>query len=171
VNASRNAPGHLVVTNVETMIGALIGLAVVGMAAVWITPITIVRALGWTAIGGVFGLALAAAYERSSFDFDRGTLTLRWRRNTPFRHASGVVPFGAITGLSIERDFKSANPASGRGGARRLVLLTTDGPIPFTTAFTGLGSGAEDVGQEVRRYLMECVPDRDVPLNDIGAVP
>jgi hypothetical protein len=148
------------------MIGLLLGLAVVGMAAVWIAPTTLARALGWTAIGGVFGLALAAAYERSTFDFDRGSLTLRWRRDTPFRHASGVVPFGAITGLSIERDFKSANPARGRGGARRLVLLTTNGPIPFTTAFTGLGSGAEDVGQEVRRFLMECVPDRDVPLYD-----
>jgi hypothetical protein len=171
VNASRNAPGHLVVTSVETMIGVLLGLAVVGMAAVWIAPTTIARALGWTAIAGVFGLALAAAYERSTFDFDRGSLALRWRRDTPFRHASGVVPFGAITGLSIERDFKSASPAMGRGGARRLVLLTTEGPIPFTTTFTGLGSGAEDVGQEVRRYLMECVPDRDVPLNDVGAAP
>jgi hypothetical protein len=153
------------------MIGLLVGLAVIGMAAVWIAPITIGRALGWTAIGGVFALALAAAYERSTFDFDRGSLTLRWRRDTPFRHASGVVQFGAITGLSIERDFKSANPAMGRGGARRLVLLTTDGPIPFTTAFTGLGSSAEDVGREIRSYLKECVPDRDVPFNDAGGVP
>ncbi|HEX8944233.1 MAG TPA: hypothetical protein VF785_13930 [Gemmatimonadaceae bacterium] len=165
MKVSRDASDHLIVTSVETLIRILLGLAVLGIAVVWTSRATITQALGWTAVCAVFGLALTAANERSTFDFDRASLTLRWRQDTPFRHVSGEIPFSAITGLSIERDFKSASPARGRGGARRLVLLTAQGPIPFTTAFTGLGSNAADVGEEVRRYLTEALPGREIPFN------
>jgi hypothetical protein len=165
VRVSRDASDHLVVTNVETFIRILLGLAALGIVAAWTARATVAQALGWTAVCGVFALALTAANERSTFDFDRASLTLRWRRDTPFRHVSGEIPFSAITALSIERDFKSASPSRGRGGARRLVLLTAQGPIPFTTAFTGLGSNAADVGEQVRGYLMEALPGREIPLN------
>jgi hypothetical protein len=165
MNASRDAAGHLLVTNVETFIRVLLGLAMVGVVVAWTAPLPIRQAAGWTAVCSVFALALTAANERSTFAFDRQSLTLRWRRDTPFRHESGEVPFATITALSIERDFMKASRGPRRGGAKRLVLLTTQGPIPFTTSFTGIGTAAEEVGQEVRRYLMESIPDREIPLN------
>jgi len=165
VKVSSRAAGHLVVTNVSALIRVLLALALLGIIAAWIAPDTRAQAFGWTAVCVVFGLALMAANERSTFDFDRQSFALRWRRDTPFRHASGEIPLDAITALSIERDFKYATPSRGRGGARRLVLLTTSGPIPFTTSFTGIGSDVEDVGREVRQFLMDAHPGHEIPLN------
>ena len=164
MTASRDAAGRLIVTNVEWFIRILLGLAAGGIVAAWLAPISMRSAWGWTALSAVFSLALSAANERSLFAFERHSRTLRWRRDTPFRHAAGDVPFAAITALSIEHDFRSASPSKGRGGARRLVLLTTEGPIPVTSAFTGIGSDAETVGREIQMYLKE-VAGHEIPLN------
>ena len=141
MTASRDAAGSLIVTNVEWLIRILLGLAVAGIVAAWLAPISIRSAWGWTAVSAFFILALSAANERSMFAFELHSLTLRWRRDTPFRHAAGDVPFSAITALSVEHDFRSASPPKGRGGARRLVLLTTQGPIRFVGTYPNSGTG------------------------------
>lgn len=164
MNASRDESGNLIVRNIETFVRALLCAFGVGMVAAWLVPITTRQSLGWSVVCTSFVLALLAANETSTFVFDRRSALVRWRRDTPFRHFAGEVPFAEITALSIERDFKSAAPSRGRGGGRRLVLLTTSGPVPVTTAFTGFGSDAEDVGREVQQYLGEVAPGREVPL-------
>jgi len=166
MKASKDQSGNLIVTNVETFVRALLGAFGVGIVAAWVAPIPTRQSLGWSAVCVVFGLALLAANERSTFAFDRGARILRWSQDTPFRHLSGEVPFASITALSIERDFRfrSGAPSQGRGGARRLVLVTTSGVIPFTSAYTGLGSDAEDVGRIVQQYLTDAEPGREIPL-------
>jgi hypothetical protein len=167
MKVSKDESGNLIVTNVETFVRALLGAFGVGIVAAWVAPIPTRQTLGWSVVCGVFVVALLVANERSTFVFDRGAGILRWSQDTPFRHLSGEVPFASITALSIERDFRfrsGARSSQGRGGARRLVLLTTSGVIPFTAAYTGVGSDAQDVGREVQKYLGEVAPGPEIPL-------
>jgi len=157
----RDNSGNLVVKNVETFIRALLVAVAVGAAAAWLAPIPRTQALGWTAICVVFGAALTAADERSTFIFDQRRAVVVWKQETPFRHEGGEIPFSSITGLSLERDFARGTR---RGGARRLVLLTTSGPRPVTTAFTGIGTAAEQTARAIQSYLAEVDPAREIPL-------
>ena len=166
MKATQDDSGNLIVTNALMFVRALLGAFAVGFVAAWIVPIPTRQSLGWSAVCVVFVLALLAADERSTFVFDRRAGILRWTQDTPFRHQAGEVPFTAITALSVERDFRfrGGTPTQGRGGARRLVLLTTAGVIPFTTAYTGIGSDAEDVGRIVQQYLGDVPLGREIPL-------
>ena len=140
------------VTNAETFIRWMFAGFVVWVAGVWLM-LPVRGALAWTLVSAVFLVALKAADERAEFVFDGRQRVVRWRQDTAFRHAGGEIPFSAITGLSLERDFTRQNRA---GNARRLVLLTTSGPVPVTTAYTGVGSAARDAGQTVRAYLADA---------------
>lgn len=161
MNATRDQAGNLIVTNTERLILVLLAASVVGMVGVWVAHVPVKQAVGWTAVCAVFQLAFLAANERSSFVFDRGAAVVRWRQDTVFRHDAGEISFSAITGLSLERDFTRP---SQRGNARRLVILTTSGPVPVTTAFTGMGGSNEEVGHVVQSYLNEIAPGRTVPF-------
>jgi hypothetical protein len=111
----------------------------------------------------VYLLALLAADERTTFEFHATEGRLRWRRDGIFRHESGQVGFADITGLSLERDFR---PGGRRGGAKRLVVHTTDGPIAVTAAYSGIGRSALTVGRTIHSYLKVSMPDRDIPFGD-----
>jgi hypothetical protein len=161
MNATRDQAGNLIVTNSERLIGVLLAAFLVAILGVWMAHAPIKQAVGWTAVSAIFGLALLAANERASFVFDREAAVVRWRQDTVFRHDSGEIPFAAITGLSLERDF---NRISRRGGARRLVILTAGGAIPVTSAFSGVGRSNEDVGLAVQSYLRELGPGHEVPF-------
>lgn len=160
MTAARDTSGNLVITNVERFLALLLVLCITGAVAVWFTPVAFRTAAGWTALLATFALALTAALERSSFVFDgtRGVLT--WRKTTPFRRDAGEVTLDDVTGLSLERDHSATHQSS----ARRLVIHTRKGPIPVTTAFTGLGQNAERVGEMVRSYLAELSPPRTMPF-------
>jgi hypothetical protein len=164
MKATRDPLGQLVVISGSAYTRVLIALAGVGVVLAWISRIPAREAVGWTAICLLFGAALVVVDERSMFIFDPRVRVLQWRRDTPFRHASGDVAFDAITALSIEHDFKSAAPSRGRGGARRLVLLTSDGPIPLTTAFSGFGSGPETVGGQIQQFLRAAGARSEISL-------
>jgi hypothetical protein len=161
MRVSRDASGTLTITNVEAFVRVLRAGFVTLMLAVWFAPIAPSQRAAWALVFGLFALALTAADERSLFVFDSHAGVLRWRKDTPFRHSAGTVAFSAITGLSIERDF--ARPGQ-RGGARRLVILTTKGPLPITSAFTGWGRAAEETGQLLREYLIAAQPQRTIDL-------
>lgn len=161
MRVSRDASGTLTITNVEVFVRVLRAVFVTGMLAVWFAPIDPGQRAMWAGVAGLFALALTAADERSLFVFDSHDAVLRWRKDTPFRHVAGTVPFSAITGLSLERDFRSNGR---RGNARRLVIHTTSGPLPVTTAFTGLGSAAEDAARELQRYFAAAQPQRALEL-------
>ena len=161
MRVSRDASGTLTITNVETSVRVVRAGFVTLMLAVWFAPIAPSQRAAWALVLGLFALALTAADERSLFVFDSHAGVLRWRKDTPFRHSAGTVPFSAITGLSLERDFARGVQ---RGGARRLVILTAKGPLPVTSAFTGVGRGAEETGQRLREYLTAAQPQRTVEL-------
>lgn len=161
MRVSRDASGTLTITNVELFLRLARAAIVTLMLAVWFAPIPPVQRAAWALVTGLFALALTSADERAVFVFDSHDGVLRWRKDTPFRHASGTVPFGAITGLSVERDF-SRNGA--RGTAKRLVIHTTKGPLPVTNAFTGFGHAAEDSGRLLQEYLTSVQPQRSVEL-------
>jgi hypothetical protein len=109
----------------------------------------------------IFGIALVAADERSRFVFERQRSLITWRKDTPFRHDAGEIPFSSITALSLERDFARSGQ---RGSARRLVLLTTQGPIPVTSAYSGIDRTQERVGHAIREFLIERLPGREIPF-------
>jgi hypothetical protein len=161
MRVSRDASGTLTITNVEQFVRVVRAGMVTGMLAVWFAPIPPLQRAGWALVTGLFALALTAADERAVFVFDSHDGVLRWRKDTPFRHESGTVPFGAITGLSLERDF-SRNGV--RGNAKRLVIHTTKGPLPVTNAFTGFSHAAEDSGRQLQEYLTAAQPQRPVEL-------
>ena len=161
MKATRDSSGNLLVTSAETFVSVLLLLCVTGAIAIWFAPIRSSGAAGWTGVFAIFGLALLAANERSRFFFDRGRAVLIWRKDTPFRHESGEIDFAAITALSLERDFNSGGR---RGGARRLVLHTKNGPLPVTTAYTGIGNAAQRVGESICAYLDEVAPIHERPF-------
>ncbi len=159
MKAERDACGNLVVTNIEVLIRILLALFVVGPIAAWLAPIPATAAAGWTALCCVFGLALFASDERATFVFDRSRALVSWRRDRAFRHDSGEIPFASISALALERDFARWSQL---GGARRLVLLTSAGPVPVTSAFTGIGEDAETIGRLIQSCLRETPPGRAV---------
>jgi hypothetical protein len=161
MRVSRDASGTLTITNVELFLRVVRAGVVTVMLAVWFAPIPPLQRAGWALVAGLFALALTAADERAVFVFDSHDEVLRWRKDTPFRHASGMVPFGAITGLSLERDFARSGS---RGSAKRLVIHTTNGPLPVTNSFTGFGRAAGDSGKILQEYLTEAQPQRPVEL-------
>jgi hypothetical protein len=161
MRVSRDASGTLTITNIELFVRVVRAGIVTVMLAVWFAPIPPLQRAAWALIAGVFALALTAADERAVFVFDSHDGVLRWRRDTPFRHESGTVPFGAITALSLERDFSRPGV---RGNAKRLVIHTAKGPIPVTNAFTGVGRAAEQSGRMLQEYLTAAQPQRPVEL-------
>jgi hypothetical protein len=112
MKAWQDNSGNLIVINVLMFVRALLVAFGVGMVAAWIAPIPSRQSLGWSAVCVLFVLALLTADERSTFVFERRTGILRWRQDTPFRHEAGEVPFAAITGLSVERDFRFRGASS-----------------------------------------------------------
>jgi hypothetical protein len=164
MNYSRDARGSLVVTDVPTFVRALLVLAIGGFIAALLAPIPAARRVEWAAVCAIFAIALAVANERSTFLFDRRDKVVRWRRDSVVRHSAGEIPFANLTALSVERGFRSATPSRGRGGGRRLVLLTSDGPLPFSNAFTGWGDAAERTGREIQRFFKDADAGIDLPL-------
>lgn len=161
MHIARDASGTLTVTNVESFIRLLRAFFIAVMLGIWLAPIEADQKIAWSLVCGLFVLALTAVDERSLFVFDTHAAMLRWRKDTPFRHLSGTVPYSAITGLSLERDFSRQGK---RGTARRLVILTTNGPIPMTTAFTGVGGAAEETGRALQEYFARAKTRRAVAL-------
>lgn len=142
---------RLVLTSAAHWAIAFMCLAAAGLCVVLSVQLPARPALGWTTVCVVFGSAFAMAYERSTFEFDASTSTLRWSRRGWFRTASGSVAFAQITDVFAERSFRSVTQSLGRGGARRLVILTSDGPIPVTTGYTQ--GNFEAVAEQVREFL------------------
>ena len=161
MKAVRQPDGTLVVTNVERFLIALIGLFAVAFVAVWFSNVSPGRAIGLDAVFVLFIAACLAGAERSTFVFDASSQSLRWSQTTVFRRSAGTVPLNAISSLSLERDFARANR---RGSACRLVLHTASGPLPVTSAFTGVGSANQRVGEEIRVYLSEAGNGRKIPF-------
>lgn len=157
----RTPNGDLVITNRETFIRTLLVGCIAVMVIVWLAPVPLKEAIAWSAIAGIFGVALVAADERSRFVFDRARGVLAWTRETAFRRAVGEIPLSSITGLSLERDFATAGQ---RGNARRLVVLTTQGPIPVTTSYSGMDRTAEPTGRAIQHFLAERLPEQSVPF-------
>lgn len=157
----RTTNGDLVITNRETFIHVLsIGCAAV-LVLVWIAPVPLKQAIGWSVVALVLGLALVAADERSRFVFDHERGVLNWHRETRFQRNGGELPLTAITALSLQRDFTSSGQ---RSNARRLVVLTTQGPIPVTNAFSGFDRTQEPVGQAVQQFLNERASGQQIPF-------
>jgi len=155
VTATLQPDGSLRVYHFESFLLVLAGALVVIAIGIWFTPATPQQSAIWDAILVVFALAALAGVERSEFVFDKKAQTLSWRKKTPYRQESGTIPFSAITSLVLERDFTRAGRP---GNARRLVILTTGGPVPVTNAFSGLTAAAERVGAEVSAYLSAGAP-------------
>ena len=148
--ATPQPDGSLRIYHFESFLLVLVIALVVIAIGIWFTPATPKQSAIWDAVLLVFSLAALAGVERSEFVFDRKTQSLSWRKKTPFRQESGTIPFGAIKSIVLQRDFTS----SGRpGNARRLVILTTGGPVPVTNAYSGFTRAAERVGAEISDYL------------------
>jgi len=155
VPATLQPDGSLRVYHFESFLLVLaIALTVIAIG-LWFTPATPQQSAIWDVVLLLFSLAALAGVERSEFIFDKKTQSLSWRKKTPFRQESGTIPFTAITSIVMERDFtRSGRP----GNARRLVILTTGGPIPVTNAYSGLTAAAERMGEEISAYLSAGAP-------------
>ena len=147
---ARNAQGDLIITSRETFVRVVLVAFVVLFILVWLAPVPISRAIAWSAVFILFGLALLAADERSTFVFDAHRGMLTWRKETPFRRTAGEIPLTSITALSLERDFGRSGQ---RSNAKRLVVLTTAGPLPVTNAFSGFDRTQEPVGRNLQQFL------------------
>lgn len=151
----------LVVTARETFIRVLLIGCVLVLVIVWLAPVPRKEAIAWSAICFLFGLAFIAADERSRFVFDRKTSVLTWRKDSAFRHTEGEIPLSAITALSLEQSFTSSGA---RSHARRLVILTTEGPLPVTRSYSGIDRTQEPVGRAIQQFLAEIAPGRSIPF-------
>ena len=157
----RASNGDLIVTNREMFVRVLLVAFIVLLVVLWLTPMPLAKRLGWSALFLVFGLALLAADERSTFVFDAKQGVLTWRKETRFRRVAGEIPLSSITALSMERHFTSSGQ---RGAAKRLVLLTTKGPLPVTQAFSGFDRTQEPIGRAVQQFLNGRQSGESIPF-------
>ena len=157
----RHANGNLVVTSRETFIRVLQVVFVVLFILVWLMPVPLTRAITWSIVFVIFGIALLAGDERSTFVFDAEHNVLTWCRETRFRRLTGEMPLASITALSLERDFASSGQ---RGNARRLVVLTTKGPLPVTNAYSGFDRTQEAIGRAVQQFLNARRSGESIPF-------
>jgi hypothetical protein len=86
--------------------------------------------------GGLLGgavccmLTYLAFYERSSFEFDRATKKIRWRRRRSWRERAGEIDFYDVKAVIAQRPIGDEGMPS-----RRVVLLTRQGEFPLRRSY------------------------------------
>jgi hypothetical protein len=86
---------------------------------------------GYYATGALFLLLALPAIRKSRFVFDARERVVRWRNFLMFRTSAGSLPFDAIRGIGIE-----AFSSEGNGLTYRLTILTSDKPVPLSSAYS-----------------------------------
>jgi hypothetical protein len=86
---------------------------------------------GHYATGALFLLLALPAIRKSRFVFDARERVVRWRNFLMFRTSAGSLPFDAIRGIGIE-----AFSSEGNNFTYRLTILTSDKPVPLSSAYS-----------------------------------
>jgi hypothetical protein len=80
--------------------------------------------------------------------FDAGKQQASWWRRRAFKAASGVVPFGEITGIGMESSTAENNVLT-----YRLTILTSDKPVPMSDVYAGNRAHYEALKAEISQFL------------------
>jgi hypothetical protein len=97
---------------------------------------------------GLFVTLIAALLvKRCVFDFDLVRREVTWRRRGIFGLRTGTVPFDRIRGAVVQ----SMN--SGNGTTYRIALITRDGDVPLTQAYSTGAQRPQRVCETINRVL------------------
>jgi hypothetical protein len=106
---------------------------------------------------GLFFFGGVLLTKRSMFEFDLARRQLIWSRIGFFTRQGGTVPFGQITGATVQ-----SIPGSGSGLSYRVALTTTQGDIPLTDAY---GGGLEKACKAIRNAINLALGFPTLPEN------
>jgi hypothetical protein len=109
------------------------------------------RGIGQTlgfAGGGLLALLLGAVLvKRAVFEFDLVRRELTWRRSGIFGQRSGAVPFDRIRRAVVQ------SMSSSDGTTYRVALLTEDGDLPVTDAYSSGERNKKRISETINRAL------------------
>jgi hypothetical protein len=80
-------------------------------------------------MGGFFLLCALLGIRKSRFVFDARERVVRWENLLILRTSAGSLPFDDIRGIGIEA-------SSSEDNSYRLTLLTSDKPVPLSSAYS-----------------------------------
>jgi hypothetical protein len=104
-----------------------------------------------TALFLFVGLAL---FRRYSCCFDLLNQRATWKSRGLFGFKTRVVPFSQIKWIDFEIDPNNfANDHPQWGPPRRLVLATTEGPLPFSDMYQACGKKEDEIQQAINTFL------------------
>ncbi|HET9426002.1 MAG TPA: hypothetical protein VFO55_11570 [Gemmatimonadaceae bacterium] len=99
----------------------------------------------------LLGVLCLGVAEWSVFEFDAPARVLRWVRKSAFRRAGGVIPFDDIQQV-VTGAWAVVDTERGTVPSKRVVLVTRQGRVPLTTAYSGVG-GQEECAAAIRQVL------------------
>lgn len=83
----------------------------------------------------IMGLFAFASAQHTRFAFNADRRTVRWRRFQSFRFHSGSLSFDGVSDVAIETTLTDKG-----GKVHRLALVTSQGRIPMSNGYSGLGN-------------------------------
>jgi hypothetical protein len=99
-------------------------------------------------VTGFFVLCAFLFWRKEMVVFDAGKQQASWWRRRAFKAASGVVPFGEITGIGMESSTAENNVLT-----YRLTILTSDKPVPMSDVYAGNRAHYEALKAEISQFL------------------
>ncbi|MAE97312.1 MAG: hypothetical protein CL910_21890 [Deltaproteobacteria bacterium] len=97
----------------------------------------------------LFALAGFLTSRSTRFVFDAATGQVRWQHVGLLRSSEGALPFSAIQQVRVEPE-----PLNPDGGSFRVVLGTSDGPLPLTPHYSGTEPHEENA-RAIRTWLSD----------------
>ena len=146
-----NTPAELIARHRPVVLPLVVGLLTLA-TAVQATSRYGSLAVG-DAVGYVLGLATGVVIfvlvsGGSEVRFDAASGEVGWRRRVFLSTMQGKTPLASITGVAVVTDRHSD------AGAQRVVVSTSDGPLPLTWHYSGI-EPHEETAKAVRVWLKE----------------
>jgi len=140
---------ELVLEHKPIVLPAVAALLAIAVLAEALRAPASVSAAGWvaTVLGSTVALVIAyrmALPSRVLFDAVRGEVS--WSQTGFSGRDEGSCPLDGVTGVDV------ASRSPNDDGAQRLVLQTTNGPVPLTRDFWGFGRH-EQTAASIREWL------------------
>ena len=164
MRVTRQDSSALVIVDFPWLLGLIVfpgGLALVYAAvSAAVEHRGIGQILGFSG-GGLLTLLVGAVFvKRAVFEFDLVRRELAWRRSGVFGQRGGVVPFDRIRRAVVQ----SMN--SSDGTTYRVALLTEDGDLPITDAYSTGEAKKQRISETINRALNVEQVDPQTAMDD-----
>jgi len=129
---------------------AMLGYLLSGTAALKQGETLQHQVIGFGVAAALAAIGSALFYENNVFTLDVVERLLTWRKKRLLRGEQGTVPFADIESVVIER----CSSGESTGLSTRIVLMTKQGKIPVSSAYSGgLACSDERLADELQQLI------------------